>query len=257
MINKDLLEELGVPLSLVKALGIEDCTGRGVRVAVIDSGIMDGHPHVGFREQGVRIDEEEVGGFSVRDDLTDTVGHGTACAGVIRSIAPECGITSVKILDVHLMSSSEILGQAICWAIMEGKADVINLSLGTRNEEAIQPLRGVCDKAKITGTVIVAAACDDKETDYPAAFADVIGVTSSKNGGFYVSHETPISFYAPSYPRSIPGHRKEEHFRGPSFAAARITGLVTLMVEVNQKMDVYAAVGMLSRSLRPLPSIFR
>ncbi len=246
--NKDLLEELGIPVSLFESLGIEESTGRGVQVVVIDSGIMDGHPHVGRLERGVRIDEE-----GVSDDLADAMGHGTACAGVIRFIAPECRMTSVKILDAHLMSSSAILVQAIYWAIKEGKADVVNLSLGTRNEEAVQPLKKACDEAIKAGTVVVAAACDDNETNYPACLPGVIGVTSSVNGGLYTSHDAPVSFYAPSYPRKIPGKSREDNFKGPSFAAARITGLVALMIEANGKMDVKAIRTLLSRSFCSLP----
>jgi subtilisin family serine protease len=251
--NKELLDELGIPVSLFESLGIEESTGKGVRVVVIDSGIMDGHPHVGRLELGVRIDKEGAGEYSVTDDLTDAMGHGTACAGVIRFIAPECSITSVKILDAQLMSSSAILVQAIYWAIKEGNADVVNLSLGTRNEEAVQPLRAACEEAMKAGTVVVAAACDDNETDYPACLPEVIGVTSSVNGGLYTSHDAPVSFCAPSYPRRIPGKSREDNFKGPSFAAARITGLVALMIEANGKMDLKTIEALLRQSFHSLP----
>src|SRR6058998_3127783 len=64
--------------------------GAGVRVCVLDSGIDPGHPRVGAIQQSIAVtkDGDEI---SIEDDdAGDLCGHGTACAGIIRSLAPDC-----------------------------------------------------------------------------------------------------------------------------------------------------------------------
>ncbi len=249
MNNGDSLKELGISKSLLRSLGAEGSTGRGVRVVVVDSGILSDHPHVGRLARGVRIDRLTAGEFRIEEDHTDSIGHGTACAGVIRLIAPACEIASVKILDANLLSSSDVLVRAIRWAVEEGEADVINLSLGTRNEKAVPSLRSVCADAGSRGAMVVAAAANDREIDYPAVFPDVIGVTSSASDVICASRDEPFIFYAPPYPRSIPHRHREDNFKGPSFAAARITGIVALMLESDGQLKSMEAMAILSQFL--------
>ena len=66
-------------------------TGKGVRVCILDSGVDSGHPLVGEVQRSVAVsvgpdDEVEV----VDDTEGDLCGHGTACAGIVRSLAPDC-----------------------------------------------------------------------------------------------------------------------------------------------------------------------
>ncbi len=252
----DLQEELGIPADLIRSLGIEACTGKETHVVIVDSGVVDGHPHVGRLEQGVRFERDGTGGIRLVEDRTDTIGHGTACTGVIRAIAPDSRITSVKILDEQLTSSSDLLVKAIEWAVGDGRADVINLSLGTGNREAFQPLEAACGKARDADIIIVAAARDDTSIDYPANLPDVIGVTTSGDGHLYSSIHTGIDFYAPSYPRTIPGRAREENFQGPSFSAARITGIVARMIESEGRGNITLKLNKLRRFIPLLPDLF-
>src|SRR5438105_2495435 len=74
-------------------------TGKGVKVAVIDSGIDAGHPAVGGPVNGyVLISEGPEGMIYDSEPHQDVCGHGTACAGIIRSLAPECELYSVRVL---------------------------------------------------------------------------------------------------------------------------------------------------------------
>ena len=74
-------------------------TGEGVRVCILDSGVERGHPLVGGLERAVTIavgeDDEAV---VTDDDVGDLSGHGTACAGIVRALAPGCSLTSVRVL---------------------------------------------------------------------------------------------------------------------------------------------------------------
>src|SRR5438477_12710523 len=81
-------------------------TGRGVRVAVIDSGIEANHPALDGCvdiDQGVAINVDDAGRVvEQRGPHRDSVGHGTACAGIIHSLAPDARLTSVKVLGAGL-----------------------------------------------------------------------------------------------------------------------------------------------------------
>lgn len=68
-----------------------DGRGDGVRVAVVDSGIEAGHPMVGAVVESVAVvaDADATGGVRfVEGPHEDLYGHGTACAGIIREVAP-------------------------------------------------------------------------------------------------------------------------------------------------------------------------
>src|SRR5207237_6075988 len=77
-------------------------TGRGVRVAVIDSGIEADHPALALAVRGgVVVDSDRRTKAQVRlepdEHPRDFFGHGTACAGIIHSLAPEAELYSVRV----------------------------------------------------------------------------------------------------------------------------------------------------------------
>ena len=75
-------------------------TGRGVRVAVIDSGVNAEHPAVGGVVRGYVRVVDEAGQYSYDESPhTDLFGHGTACAGLIHKVAPEAELYSVQVLS--------------------------------------------------------------------------------------------------------------------------------------------------------------
>ena len=78
-------------------------TGAGARVCIVDSGIEAGHPLVGELEGAVAISLGPDGETIVEDDAEgDGCGHGTACAGIVRSLAPDCSLFSVRVLGKRL-----------------------------------------------------------------------------------------------------------------------------------------------------------
>ena len=86
-------------VSLASAAGR---TGRGVRIAVVDSGIHASHPHVGGIAGGVVITEHG----PVEGSLVDRLGHGTAVAAAIREKAPDAALLAVKIFDQSLAATT-------------------------------------------------------------------------------------------------------------------------------------------------------
>ena len=73
-------------------------TGKGVDVCILDSGVDGEHPLVNGVDSAVAVvfdgDETRI----VPDDEGDVVGHGSACAGIVRALAPECRLHSVRVL---------------------------------------------------------------------------------------------------------------------------------------------------------------
>jgi subtilisin family serine protease len=106
-------------------------TGKGVRVAVVDSGIDTEHPDLkGKVKESVEIVTVD-GRLEFRPSTSgDQAGHGTACAGIIASVAPDVELYSVKVLGPQGSGSGEMFLVGLDYAIKQ-KFHVINLSLGT------------------------------------------------------------------------------------------------------------------------------
>src|SRR5262245_39462219 len=123
-----------------------------VRVAIIDSGVHVGHPHVGAVAGGVAFDDDG----RLHDDYADRLGHGTAVAAAIKEKAPDAELYAVKVFDRTLGTRIRNLIAAIDWAAGEGM-HVANLSLGTSKTEHEPALRDAVDRAAARGLVIVSA----------------------------------------------------------------------------------------------------
>src|SRR5215510_12470867 len=77
-------------------------TGRGVKVAIIDSGVDASHPAVGSVQGYVALVDSGDGLQFEMGPHEDLYGHGTACAGILRAAAPDCEIFSIRVLGPRL-----------------------------------------------------------------------------------------------------------------------------------------------------------
>ncbi|MGO9258789.1 MAG: S8 family serine peptidase [Bryobacteraceae bacterium] len=100
-----------------------------MKIAVIDSGIHEGHPHVGAAAASVHFTNDGIG-----DDPVDRLGHGTAVAAAIREKVPDAELFAVKVFDRRLTAPIGALLRALDWC-RQHRMDVVNLSLGTANPE--------------------------------------------------------------------------------------------------------------------------
>jgi hypothetical protein len=213
-------------------------TGRGVRVAVVDSGIHDSHPHV----QGIS------GGASfglhgeASGDLVDRLGHGTAVAAAIRDHAPDAELLAVKVFDRTLATSGQALVAAIRWSASE-RAALINLSLGTTNADHEAALAAAIRDASNHGSVVVAAAPQEGYRWLPGALEGAIPVDldwecDRDQCDVSLVSDGSLRIRASGYPRPIPGVPPDRNLRGPSFAVANATGLLALMLEGEEPRSV-------------------
>ncbi|MCW2496289.1 S8 family serine peptidase [Jatrophihabitans sp.] len=169
---------LAEPLSREWAYG--DGSGRGVRVAIVDSGVDAAHPAVRGVAGGavIEIDESSPRGVRVVDGPhQDVFGHGTACAGIIRSLAPGAELYSVRVLGAKLTGRAYVFAAGLQWCI-ENDMQVVNLSLSTVNNDWYAGFHDLCDAAANAGIVVVAAMSNVRKASYPSEFSSVLSVAA-------------------------------------------------------------------------------
>jgi subtilisin family serine protease len=192
-------------------------TGRGVRVAIIDSGVNPAHPHVGGIAGGV-----EITASGESDVYLDYLGHGTAVAGAIREKAPEALLYAVKVFDRALSTSIDKILRAIEWSVAQ-RVDIVNLSLGTANPAHREALEGVVARALEAGVALVAA-----QDSLPGCLDGVLAVgldwECPRDTYRSVLNGARPCFFASGYPRAIPGVPQERNLNGISFAVANMSG---------------------------------
>ena len=205
-------------------------TGRGVKVAVIDSGIDAAHPAVGGRIAGyVAIGEGPDGLVFDPAPHEDLYGHGTACAGIIRGLAPDCELYSVRVLGAGLMGRGVVFAAGLRWAIEQGM-DVCNLSLGTTKPDFYGMLHELADLAYFRRVAVVTAANNLPRPSFPSVYAAVISVASHDEPDperFYYNPRAPVEFGARGINVEVAWLNGESvTSTGNSFAAPHITGIV-------------------------------
>jgi subtilisin len=187
------------PAQLTREWAWGDSDGKDVSVCILDSGVEGGHPLVGEVDQAVAVsvmegDEVEIS----EDEEGDLCGHGTACAGIVRSIAPACRIVSVRVLGAGFTGSGPALLGGLRWAVEQG-FDVINMSLSTTKRQFAGILHELADTAYFRRTVLVASAHNMPVESYPWRFSSVISVGSHEEPdplSYYYNPNPPVEFFA-------------------------------------------------------------
>ncbi|MGI9627059.1 MAG: S8 family serine peptidase [Longimicrobiales bacterium] len=224
----------------VDAAALAGLTGRGVAVAIIDSGVNGDHPHVEHVAGGVRI---ELSG-ECTDDFVDRLGHGTAVFAAIQEKAPASKLHAVRVFDDKLSTSTRALVSAIDWAA-EKSVTLANLSLGTPKAGHAEPLAEAVARLGAGGGVVVAAAESDGQRWWPGSLNTTIGVVMDPGCPRDCVELRGDSFAASPYPRPIPGVPPERNLNGISFAVANVTGLLARLLEGVQ--GPHTAEGILER----------
>ena len=224
--------------------------GRGVRIAVVDSGVNRRHPHIVSLAGELCV---RPGGEIEEGACPDVLGHGTAVMAAIQEKAPEAQYFAVQVFHSSLRTSAECLLSAIEWAI-EQRMDVVNLSLGTRNPDHRARFQAVIAKAAKNAVLLVAAREADAQPCLPGSLPGVFGVgldweTPAQS---YRSEETggAVLYFTSGYPRSLPGVPRERNLHGISFAVANMTGFIARACEETEAAGAARTFETVSRALR-------
>lgn len=234
-------------------------TGAGVTVAVIDSGIDPDHPAVGAVKRSVKV-ERDGDEFSIVEDLErlDLVGHGTACAGIIRSIAPEAELVSVRVLGADNKSSGVAFAHALDWVITQG-FDVANLSLSSRSEDLHGTFHELVDRAYFGGCLLICSASNTPgQPSYPSLFSSVVSVASHDIPDpwtYYYNPVPPVEFgaWGVNVPVAWQGGARVTA-SGNSFATPHIAGLAALIKSKYPQLTAFelkAVLAAVSMTARP------
>lgn len=218
--------------------------GRGVSVAIIDSGVEAGHPDLaGAQISGVVI-TERFGQFLFSDyDGEDVAGHGTACAARVLKVAPAARIVSCRILNRSVQSTSQALLVALKWVVQQDDIDVVNLSLGTPNREFGLDIAEQVDALYAKGVPVVVARGYEDRPDYPSAFGTPVSVTAERtdNDDDLIFHSgSVVEFGARGYNVEVPWRAgKRLTVNGSSFAAPLIAGRIARLKNLHPAMRVW------------------
>jgi subtilisin len=222
--------DLPAPISRDWAWG--SATGAGVRVAVIDSGIEAGHPAVGAIQGGValELDLEDPSAVRVLDGPHDDLfGHGTACAAIIRRVAPQADLYSVRVLGAKLTAKGIVFAAGLRWAI-DNDMHVVNLSLSTGKRDHFSTFHELVDAAYFRHTMLVCAVNNVPGPTYPSEYSSVFSVAAREGTdpfGFDYNPSPPVEFGAPGIEVEVAWKEGSTiTATGNSFAAPHIAGLV-------------------------------
>jgi len=230
---EDIALQPGWPYDVTREWAWGDSTGKGVRVCVLDSGVEVDHPQVGGVERSVAVEADAEGYARVVDDDTgDVFGHGTACAGIVRSLAPDVTITSLRVLGSANRGSGVALLAGLHWAVDEG-FDVVNMSLSTTNKEYLPILAGLTDRAYFKRTTLVASAHNMAVESWPWRFSSVLSVGTHEAADplcFYYNPQPPVEFFARGMDVEVAWKGGGSmRTAGNSFATAHMAGICALV----------------------------
>jgi hypothetical protein len=202
-------------------------------IAVLDSGLTLGHPHVAnLNARGFAL-YEEGDGFRRDENFSDCTGHGTAVTAALHRILPDAPVLALRVLDEDLRCSSPVLAEAIRRAARAG-ARVINLSLGSREKSSVALLENAVEEAASAGAICVAAAHPHGRDLWPADLPCVLSAQAHRSCPlddlFSIPGELP-RYLTHGFPRPIEGRPPTDNFFGPSFAAVHLSARVARILQ--------------------------
>ncbi len=215
---------------------IQDSRGRGVRIAVLDSGVNADNPHV----SGVFVGHGIGPTGRSREDFVDRIGHGTAVAAAIQEKSPEAEILVIKIFEDELATTLPSLVGGLELSL-ESDVRLVNLSLGSPRPEHEAVLGEVVGRSRDRGVLIVSPIEHRGRRWWPGALPGVAGVLLDwtcprQEIRLMAGPGGELVFRASGYPRPVPDVPPDRNLRGISFAAANVTGILARVLELQPEI---------------------
>ncbi len=220
--------------------------GKGITVAMLDTGLSPGTPNI------------LKGGPITQYDMTTGqsapgVGHGDMVISLLtgangeQGIVPASPIVSVRVLDSSGQGDVFGVTDGIYTAVDQG-AKVLSLSLGTNQPSAM--LLAAIDYALSQGVVVVAAAGNDGngQISYPAAYPGVVAVGSIDATGqraTFSNYGNQMDLTAPGVGINTVTTDGNMSFSGTSASAPLVAGAIAGLLSTNSSMTGQQAVSLL------------
>jgi membrane-anchored mycosin MYCP len=250
--------------------------GRGVTVAVIDSGVDDDNPQLDDGQVLAGEDFTEEGGT---DGRVDCVGHGTGVASIIAASAADgigfAGLAPrVEILPVRVTVRetepndperptipASAFADAIRYATAQG-VEVINASIAFPTDS--QAIRDAVQDAVNNGVIVVAAAGNrpaeeyPDEVAYPAAYDEVVSVGAITPDGLRLTETyvgPTVDLLAPGSGTTVawPGEGHAGEGQGTSHAAPFVSAAAALVLAANPQLTATEVIDRLKATADPAP----
>lgn len=219
-------------------------TGRGIKVAVLDSGINTEHVDLA---SNTTPGKAFFNGRKGDEFSGDTDEHGTHVAGIIAAddngllgcgVAPDATVTSFAVFNGNSGSSSDIT-RAVNAVKSAGSYNLINMSLGGYGKDTT--FEKACKGAADSGVVIICAAGNDNtdRVSYPAGFSSCISIASLQKDGTRSS----FSNYGSTVDYCFPGSsiyscnaydvEEYQNMSGTSMATPCAVGVAAVIMQAN------------------------
>ncbi len=224
----------------------EVATGKGVKVAIIDTGADLMHPALRhsiiggwdfINNDAIAADQKDYQDNDRDGRVDEAFGHGTHVAGIVHLVAPDAQLLIVRVLDADGRGDIVNVAAGVRWAVEQG-AKVINLSLGST--ERSDALQNVLEDAENAGIVIISTAGNwgsDKLVDFPGKSTHtmcVAAVDNNNSGASFSSYGSEIELSAPGVAVRSPfpggGYRL---WSGTSMSAPFVAGAAALLAQVH------------------------
>ncbi len=262
-VPNDLMSEQWGPMRIGLPAAWDYSRGSGVKIAIIDTGIMSTHED---------LVGSVVGGYNFVADnyaYTDDNGHGTHVAGIaaartgngigIAGAAGQASLLAAKALDAQGRGTDGDLADAIRWSVDQG-AGVINMSLTSPEYSTV--IAEAVKYAEARNVIVVAAAGNDgcNQISFPAALPGVVSVGAIDSAGVWAA----FSNAAPELDMAAPGvgiwstvrymafpfeNNWYAKFDGTSMAAPHVAGSAALLRAYRPAYSADLAVAVLRRQV--------
>ena len=263
------------PLAIGAPEAWTQSTGKGVLVAVLDTGVQLDHPDLagaiwtnpGEIAGNGRDDDsngfvDDVHGANMFDssaNVDDDNGHGTHVAGIVAArqnngigvsgVAPEATILPVKILDANMAGNTDTLARGIRYAVDKG-AKILNISVNT--DVATATIQGAVKYAGQQGAIVVASAGNngrniDLLPSYVASLTDpaviTVGALNSADKLWAQSNTGLLSVDLAAPGVQIVATTRGSGYQsrtGTSAAAPVVAGTIALLAEAREDLPMTA-----------------